>query len=117
MSRTATIQLSEPIIGHSGPINAIVLREPTFDEYIEHGDPYTVGETEGGARFAAEKPETIRAYLDACIVEPKSTNLLSKCGVKVAKEVKAALIGFFRDEPETAEGSTASPTTSSSAAT
>jgi len=120
MSTTARIPLSEPIPGHKGPIREIVMRQPTYDDYIAcGGEPYSIGESEGGALFTIEKPEVIWAYAERCMVEPDA-NLLTQQGPgswRVAREVRKAILGFFQAPAAASATSETSPTTSSSNST
>lgn len=117
MRRTVTINLATPLVTHDGALKRIVLREPTFDEYLEFGDPYTVAAGAGGTPFAVENVEVIKQYLSICLVEPKDVALLSQAGASVAREVKDKLLGFFQPAGEAAAASGTSPTSSPSADT
>lgn len=47
----ASIPLSRPIQGHTGPITAIELRQPTFGDWLECGEferHYMIGDPEAG---------------------------------------------------------------------
>jgi len=111
---TKAILLDKPLVGHDGPIKQIVLREPTFDEYLAFGDPYSVAYTENDVPFGVENPDVIRRYMDACLVEPKDPALLQQAGARVAREVKNALLGFFQPASATVAASETSPTKSPS---
>ena len=39
MAKTVNIKLSVPILVHGGSTTQVVVREPTFREYITYGDP------------------------------------------------------------------------------
>jgi len=112
---TVTIKLAKPLVTHNGPLSRIVLREPTFDEFLSFGDPYTVAGSAEGAPFIIENVEVIKQYLTVCLVEPKDPALLSQAGARVAREVKQALLGFFQPAGEAGEDSATSETNSSSA--
>jgi len=115
MSKPVSIPLSEPLVGHNGAITAIVLRQPTYNDYVEcGGEPYSIGRSEEGTLFSAEKPEVIWAYAEACIVEPADPLLLLKADWRAAREVRKAILGFFQDLDEASETSATSQTTSSS---
>ena len=115
MSKTVTIPLDEPLLGHGEPIREVVLREPSYDDYVAcGGEPYSIGQSEEGALFTIEKPEVIWAYARACMVQPKDGLLLAKRSFRVAREVRKAVLGFFRDTGAAAAPSEISPTTSSS---
>ncbi|MCJ2108028.1 hypothetical protein MKK70_22160 [Methylobacterium sp. E-041] len=114
MSKPVRIPLAEPVMGHGGPITHIVVREPTYDEYMTcGGEPYTIGQSEDGVLFTIEKPEVIAAYAEACIVEPPALQLGS-ANWRAAREVRKAILGFFQAPAEAGEPSPTSPTTSSS---
>lgn len=116
MREQAVITLKKPLRGHGGQeIKRIVLREPTFDEYLIHGDPYTVAASSAETRFAVENLEVIKQYISICLVEPKDPQLLSAQGnARLAREVKQKLLDFFQPEAETEEGSETSQTNSPS---
>ena len=104
----------EALLTGDGPINEVILREPTFDEYLDIGEPVTLAKTPDGMLFSVENSEVIRRYLQACLVQPKSALQLNQGGMKLAQAVKGAVLGFFHDAPSGGEPSTTSPTTSSS---
>ncbi|WP_425283231.1 phage tail assembly protein [Methyloceanibacter methanicus] len=43
------VKLSRPLELHGGPIMEIKLREPTFSDYLEHGDLYVGSQTADGS--------------------------------------------------------------------
>lgn len=114
MREKVIIPLREPLRSPHGPVNEIVLREPTFDEYLSFGDPYTVALSESGTPFSVENVEAIKNYISLCLVEPKDPALLQQAGAAVAREVKNKLLGFFDLAAPTAPDSGTSPTTSPS---
>lgn len=115
MSRTVTVPLIEPVPGHGAPISQIVLREPTYAEYVDcGGEPYNYGQSEGGIIYSTEKPEVVWAYVERCLVEPKSPLLLAKAHWRDAREVRKAILGFFQAPAAASETSQTSPTTSPS---
>lgn len=115
MRQQITIPLAKPLATHDGPLSRIVMREPTFDEYLAIGDPYIIAESPGGTRFIHENIENIRQYIGLCLVEPKDPALLTQANARVAKSVKEAVLGFFRPEAqEPADRSATSPTNSPS---
>jgi hypothetical protein len=117
MQQTIAIKLSKPLRAHGGEsINQIVLREPTFDEYLDVGDPYTVAASSNGTPFAVENPEVIKRYIAICLVEPKDSLLLAQAGARVAREVKEKMLSFFRPDVTADEASVTSETNSPSAA-
>lgn len=102
MSETVTIPLKKPLVAPEGDVKQIVIREPTFDEYLVHGDPYTVASSKEGNPFIIENADVIAAYIKVCLVEPKDPAILSQGKARLGKEVKEAVLGFFR--PDAAGG-------------
>lgn len=119
MPEIETIKLKKPLESPHGKVFQIVLREPTYTEYLEHGDPYTIASTEGGALFSVENPEVIKRYINLCLLEPKDPATLLQAGAAVAREVKNRMLGFFQsaEEEEDKKLSAKSETTSPSADT
>ncbi|MBN9062132.1 MAG: hypothetical protein BGP06_05230 [Rhizobiales bacterium 65-9] len=64
MARTVKIPMTPPIIGHEGPINEIVVREPTYREFMQIGEPYTVAYADNGTPFTVENMEVIQKYCE-----------------------------------------------------
>jgi hypothetical protein len=114
MREKVVIPLREPLRSPHGTVNEIVLREPTFDEYLSFGDPYSIAYTDSGTPFGVENVEVIKHYIGVCLVEPKDPALLQQAGAAVAREVKNKLLGFFQDAAPTVPASATSPTTSPS---
>jgi hypothetical protein len=89
------------------------MREPSFRDYVELGEPFMVGRADDGAPFVVENAEAISAYLRRCVVGVDPT-LLNQTNARSARRLKNALLGFFDDAGPATEGQTTSPTTSSS---
>jgi hypothetical protein len=115
VGKTVRIPLNPPIKGHKGQVREIVLREPTFEEYLRLGDPYIFVPVAGGTAFPSESAEVISQYIDILVVEPERL-LLAQCGFKVAREIKEAVLGFFLPDAAESGDSPISPTTSPSEA-
>ncbi len=98
MTGTVKIPVSPPLMGHSGPIAEVVLREPDFDTYLELGDPVTIASAPDGSVFAVENNTVIRTYLQRCLVSPTDPILLEAGGFRLARQLREAVLGFFRVE-------------------
>lgn len=98
MGETITIKLKKPLQSPEGEVRQIVLREPTFTEYLQEGDPYTIAASQGGNPFMVENADVIARYIKICLVEPKDPATLEQCKARVAKEVKESLLSFFRPD-------------------
>jgi hypothetical protein len=95
------------LAGHGGVrISEIKLREPSFDEYLEHGDPYTIAQAPGsGIPFMLEDKAAIAAYVHILVVEPADKLLLKQGGMALAQAIKEKVLDFFRPAGEAGEGS------------
>jgi hypothetical protein len=101
MGERLTIKLKKPLQAPEGPVTQIVLREPTFNEYLTHGDPYTIAASRSGNPFMVENAEVIAQYIKICLVEPKDPAILEQGKARLAREVKEQLLSFFQpDTPE-----------------
>ena len=60
MRERKTIKLRRPLLSPEGPVSQIVIREPTFDEYLSFGDPYSIAYTDSGTPFGVENVENIK---------------------------------------------------------
>lgn len=96
MGKTVRIPLDTPIIGHGGvKIDAVIVREPTFDEFMLHGDPFIWVPLESGGAFASETPEVLATYAAILVTEPKDKLLLSQGGFELARKIRSTIMGFF----------------------
>lgn len=116
MRERATIKLDKPLVTHEGPLSEIILQEPTFEEYMIYGDPWTIAEGKEGTPFAVENMDVIQQYLALCLVQPADPALLQQASARVARRVKDKLLSFFRPDAAAGEASETSPTTSPSEA-
>lgn len=114
MGEKIVIPLKKPLQAASEngivEIKQIVLREPNFDEYLTHGDPYTVASSKEGLPFVVDQPDVIATYIRLCLVEPKDPAILSQGGARLGKQVKEAVLSFFRPDAPAAAVSATSPT-------
>ena len=105
MGEREVIRLKKPLLSPEGPVNQVVLREPTFDEYLVHGDPYTIAASRGGSPFMVENADVIAQYIKLCLVEPKDPAILSQGKARLAREVKERLLSFFQPDVPDGEAS------------
>jgi hypothetical protein len=92
MSKTRTIELSEPIRDHCGQIKTIVLREPRYSDFIDIGAPATwVSLGNGG--FSQETPAVLGQWIERLAdIDP---NLLPQLSLRDTLELRAAVFEFF----------------------
>lgn len=112
------IPLKKPLIGHHGPIHQVVVREPTYDEYMQHGDPFVVAlSPESRIPFMVEDKQVLAAYCALLVVEPADKLLLAQGGMALAQDIARTVRGFFHTGDGADGASTTSPTISSSSST
>lgn len=113
--RTIEIKLARPLKGHAGPVTKVVLREPTYDEYMRLGDPFLVAlSPDSKIPFAVEDKAALAEYCRILIVEPDGL-IVEQGGFALARQITAGVRSFFRDGSEAAGGSGTSRTNSPSA--
>ncbi len=91
-----TVDLETPLIGHTGPIKQITLREPLACDYWELGEPYAHARNLDGAIISVEKADTIKAYIERLVVDLDPL-LLGQASLKDAIKISQAVVGFFSD--------------------
>lgn len=114
MTDLVRIPVPGGLVTHKGVLHEVVLKAPSYDDFLDLGEIETYGRSPDGTVFMVENGETLRSYIAKCLVEPKDPLALNQGGVKLARAVKGAVLGFFRDDVLEAEPSPTSPTTSSS---
>lgn len=95
MGKTVRIPLDKPLKGHHGSIDHVIVREPSYDEYLLHGDPYVYLPLKEGGWFRSDSTEVLAAYVGILVVEPKDKLLLSQGGFELARSIKDAVLSFF----------------------
>lgn len=96
MADKVTIPLSRPLKGPNGVVvKEVVLREPSYDEIVEIGDPYFIAVTREQVPFQVENAEAIKGYLARCIETPQDTALLAQLKPADVIAVKDKLLAFF----------------------
>jgi Phage tail assembly chaperone proteins, E, or 41 or 14 len=96
-----TIKLLDPIMGHGGDVKEIVLREPTYREVMQFGEPWARGYSrDNQVVYQAENIETIRSYIEACFVPNASgpqadVTLIESLSLADTLRVKDAVLDFF----------------------
>ena len=112
----AEIRIAVPagIIAPGGPFFEVVLKHPSLDDYFDLGEIVTWGKAPDGTVFTVQNGEVLRAYLSRCLVQPKDPLLLNQGGFTLARQLRNAILDFFRDGDSATAPSPTSPTTSSS---
>ena len=118
MAKTVSIPVAGGLIGHGAAIQNVVLREPTYAEYLEFGEPTQIVFLGEGRYIVNELPTVIQEYVKVCLIEPKQPLLLEAGGMKLARAVKDSVLSFFRpDDTGIAPSPTLDTTSSGSAET
>lgn len=95
MAKTVTVELSEAIIGHTGPVSRVVIKEPTAGDYFALGEPSVWGRGADGNSFIVENVEVVEGYVSRCVQEPNDPLILNQMSLADAMKVKDAVLGFF----------------------
>lgn len=95
-----TVPLKRPFPGAEGPVNSVVLQEPTAGDYFALGAPQTWVKAAGGMALV-DNDQAIRAYAERLIVKPDPLLAMTQMSVLDAIAVKDAIIGFFMEEAPT----------------
>jgi hypothetical protein len=103
MAKTVRVPVEPPLVGHKGKVPEVVVREPTFSEYLQHGDPFIYVPLKEGGWFRSESTEVLAAYVGILVVEPEQL-LLEQGGFKLARDIKEAILGFFLPAVSEGEG-------------
>lgn len=110
MARTVKIPLNPPVQGHEGPIAEVVVREPSYKEYMAIGEPWTVAYADNGTPFQVENLDVINRYVEICVVSPDAI-LLGQASGRTARRVREAVLNFFIGGDTATPQSPTSPTT------
>jgi hypothetical protein len=94
MPKTIEIPLETPLKGHGGNVTKVVVREPTFEEYVRFGDPYILVPMEGGGYYPSEDRKIIESYMGVCVTEPDIL-ICRGGGFALARQIKDAILSFF----------------------
>ncbi|UDL95507.1 hypothetical protein LGH83_04600 [Lichenihabitans sp. PAMC28606] len=114
MAKEIRIPVPEGLVAHGVVTHEVILKEPTYEDYLDLGEITTLGKAPDGTLFSVQNSEVLRSYIAKCLVHPKDPIILGQGGLKLARAIKGAVQGFFQDEPSKDEPSPTSPTTSSS---
>ena len=94
MPEIKTVKLSTPFEHHGATVDSVELREPSGGLYSQLGDPrIAVRDAEGG--YWVEKDDTIKRYLDRCIVHQDGATLLGLMSMVDVMKLKEELFLFF----------------------
>lgn len=108
-----TIDLDKPLIGHAAPIKQLHFREPGWIEYTRIGEAYVWAPRAADNFYPAPIHDNVRAYAEACLVEPTDVELLAQVGLKDSKKIAEGFIRFFlAADPANAASKTSSESSS-----
>ncbi len=107
------VTLLSGILDRNGKLTTrVVLRAPSYAEFMALGEPQQLVELETGGRTLITNTDVIEGYLAACVVEPAYDSIYNSNDFRNARVLRDALLGFFTQA--SAVTSTGSPTPSSS---
>jgi hypothetical protein len=91
-----TIELSQPIKGHRGPVTKITLREPRYRDLMDLGMPSTWVAVPGGGGFEQESFTALEEWVNRLVVD-MDVNFLELLSLKDSLALRAAVRDFFFD--------------------
>ena len=109
MPKTVTIEVEEGITGHRGVSHKIVLREPTYDDFMDLGDAVSPVPAGNGLVYMMPNHDKIRAYAERLMIEPTDQLSILNLPMKYAREVTDAVANFFRLSDATSQSKTSNP--------
>lgn len=114
MAKTTTVDVPGGYLTHQGNSTRIVVREPTVEDYLEIGEVYSYVPAPDGLAYPMENREAVKRYVERLVVEPTDQLLIAGLPLSVGRDLRDAVLGFFR-RPAAAAGapSTTSGATSS----
>lgn len=95
-----TIKLDKPpfrpLQGHGKTFTEVVIRPPTFDEYLEFGDPFLWAPAPGSkVPYVIPDNGAIAAYTRAMVIEPADPLILAQGGFELARAIRSEIMRFF----------------------
>ncbi len=114
MPKKITIELSQPILGHGGQVKRLTLREPTFGELAEFGDPVDFGYSKDAqVTYRLLNNVAIKRYFTACLEtiagDPSLDSiLLEQLSLPDALRIRSLLLDFFSLPSDSADGKSVS---------
>lgn len=116
MTKPVRVDLIRPVPTHVGERMFLEFREPTWDDIMPVGEPYTVHPTQDGDGIVVENNEAILHLAEQCVMAPADGLSLTKLGVSDTVKVRRAIIRFFLPAVEAGAASNTSSTNSASSA-
>ncbi len=98
---------------HKGIESTIELREPTVNDYLDIGEVYRFVPAPDGNAYPMEDRDALKRYIERLIVKPADQLLLSGLPLSVGRDLRGAVLGFFRQPVPAGEPSATSDATSS----
>jgi hypothetical protein len=102
--KKVSIPIEAPLTGHKGPVREVIVREPTFEEYLRLGDPLIWVPLPEGGMFPTENTAVITEYVKLLVVEPDYL-ICIQGGFDLARKIKDTVLGFFLPAADPAAGS------------
>lgn len=94
MPAIVTVKLTDPFEHHGAEVTQVELREPSGGLYSQLGDPrIAVRNADGG--YWVEKDDTVKRYLDRCIVHQDGAVILGLMSMVDVMKVKEEMFRFF----------------------
>jgi hypothetical protein len=104
------VKLSRRYEAHGTVFDEVTVREPRFEDLMTLGEPYEVQKTSNNVPIVIENTAIVADYVERCVVKP-GIECMVVLGIKDARAVRGAVLGFFLSgAPQEDPSSTTSPT-------
>jgi hypothetical protein len=113
VAKSKSIPLTEPLVGHNGPISEVVFREPTFADLMDLGDPVDIVRTSDGHFVRTVNWPAVGEYCTRC-ADNGAGILLSNLNLKDSLAASEAVLSFFTEARTTNSSTANSPASSPS---
>jgi hypothetical protein len=96
MSReTRVVKLSKSYTVFDKTFSEVTLREPTFDDLLELGEPFEGQRSAGGQMVVFENKDAVAGYVTRCVESPDFASLGS-LSIADARAVRDGVLDFFK---------------------
>lgn len=93
--QTRTVKLSRSYTVFDETFADVVVREPTFDDLLEFGEPFEGQQSAGGQMVVFENREAVAGYVQRCVEKPPYASL-GELSISDARAVRDGVLDFFK---------------------
>jgi hypothetical protein len=119
MSKSVSVALRNPMVGHGGEITELIVKEPKGRDYMELGEPFSYSRTQEGLIVHVPNDAAIGEYFARCVSAPKGDSglIAAQLSLVDAISVRRTILDFFTDALSEASAAPSKPSSSSDGST